>query len=81
MGPPPTTSQWKCRVCAFERYHQVSVRRKDGSLYVTGFYACSQCSGMFLNPQQWNGLVGQGHQPGVNVEAPPDVITPMRRRR
>ncbi len=53
---------------------QVSVRRKDGSLY-----AYSQCSGMFLNPEQWNGAATQ--QPAVSIEAPPDVITPMRRRR
>ena len=53
--------------------------RKDGSRYLTSFYACSRCSVMFLNPLQWNGSAKE--QPGVIVEAPPDVVTPMRRRR
>jgi hypothetical protein len=70
--------QWRCRICKFERYHQVSVVRKDGSRYITSFYACSQCSVMFLTPEQW---CEGGNQPMVNVEAPPDIVTPMRRRR
>ncbi|HEY2808930.1 MAG TPA: hypothetical protein VGI91_09055 [Steroidobacteraceae bacterium] len=74
-----TTDQWRCRMCSYERYHRVSVLRKDGSRYETSFFACSKCSVMFLNPQQWNGH--EGSQPGVSIEAPPDVITPMRRRR
>jgi hypothetical protein len=73
------TDQWTCRMCRFPRYHQVSVMRKDRSPYLTAFFACSQCSVMFLNPQQWNGSASE--QPGVNVEAPPAVVTPMRRRR
>jgi len=70
------TGQWRCRICGFERHHQVSVMRKDGSRYLTSFYACSQCSVMFLNPAQWNAY---GDAP-ANVEAPPSVVTPMRRR-
>jgi len=49
-----TTDQWKCRVCGFDRWHVVSVKRKNGSLYETSFYACSGCSVMFLNTEQFN---------------------------
>lgn len=79
MGPPHTTIQWTCRICHFDRYHQVTVQRKNGAKYLAEFYACSQCSVMFLTPQLWNGSASE--QPGINVEAPPDVVTPMRRRR
>jgi hypothetical protein len=51
--------------------------RKDGSMYDTSFHACSQCSVMFLNPQQFcpnNNL-------NPSVAAPPDVVTPLRSRR
>jgi hypothetical protein len=77
--PPmtPASSQWRCRICNFERYHRVSVLRKNGTRYETSFHACSQCSVMFLNPAQWNAN-GSEHP---NVEAPPSVVTPMRRRR
>ncbi len=41
---PVTFSQWKCRLCGFDRYyHQVSVLRKTGARYETSFYACSRC--------------------------------------
>jgi hypothetical protein len=38
MGPP-VTDQWTCRICHFERYHQVSVQRKNGAKYLTEFFA------------------------------------------
>src|SRR5579872_2197967 len=50
----PTTLQWRCRVCNFDRYHPISVLRKDGTKYETAFFSCSQCSVMFLNPAQFN---------------------------
>jgi hypothetical protein len=73
----PVSGQWRCRICNFERYHQVSVLRKNGSKYLTSFYACSLCSVMFLNPEQWSA----NSSAPPNVEAPPAVVTPMRRRR
>ena len=39
------TGQWQCRVCGFDRWHVVSVKRKNGALYTTSFYACSGHSG------------------------------------
>jgi len=70
-------SQWKCRLCGFDRYHRVSVLRKTGARYETPFCACSRCSVMFLNAAQFdaNGTANP------NLEAPPAVVTPMRRRR
>jgi len=53
------------------------VPRKNGALYLTSFYACSKCSVMFLNPAQWS---ADSSAP-ANVEAPPNVITPLRKRR
>ena len=52
----PEVAQWECRVCGFDRWHNISVRRKNGALYHTNFYACSSCSVMFLNPAQFNAL-------------------------
>jgi hypothetical protein len=46
----PYCGQWKCRICGFERYHQVSVPRKTGPRDKTSFYARSLYSVMFLNP-------------------------------
>jgi hypothetical protein len=64
MGP--TTYQFQCRVCGFERYHQITVSRKNGAQYVTSFYACSRCSVMFLNPHQFNSFSDES----PNVEMP-----------
>jgi hypothetical protein len=78
MGPPyNSVDSWRCRICGYERYHRVSVPRKNGARYETSFYACSKCSVMFLNPAQWD----MNGSAAVNIEAPPEVLTPMRRRR
>jgi hypothetical protein len=69
------TRQWRCRVCGFERYHRVGVMRKNGQRYETSFLACSGCSVMFVNEHQFNAL-GKANP---NVEAPPSVVTPLRR--
>jgi hypothetical protein len=47
-------SQWRCRLCGFDRCHRVAVRRKNGARYETRFSACSQCSVMILNPAQFD---------------------------
>lgn len=72
----PETSQWRCRVCGFDRWHQVAVMKKNGARYETAFRACSGCSVMFLNENQFNAL-GRAN---ANVEAPPSVVTPIRAR-
>jgi hypothetical protein len=71
-----TLSQWRCRLCGFDRYHRVTVLRKYGARYETPFSACSQCSVMFLNPAQFD-----SNSAAPNVEAAPGVVTPIRRRR
>jgi hypothetical protein len=48
------TGQWQCRICNSDRWHIVSVKRKNGSLYTNLFYACSGCSAMC--PEQFNAL-------------------------
>jgi hypothetical protein len=70
-----TLSQWRCRLCGFDRYHRVTVLRKSGARYETPFSACSQCSVMFLNPAQFDA----NSTAAPNVEASPSVVTPMRR--
>jgi hypothetical protein len=70
-----TTSQWKCRICGFDRWHVITVKRKNGSLYETSFYACSGCSVMFLNPDSFNAL---GEAP-PNIEMPKVVALAGRR--
>jgi hypothetical protein len=73
----PISGQWRCRISGFDRYHRLSVLRKTGARYETPFYACSQCSVMFLNPAQFD----SDSTANANVEAPPAVVTPMRRKR
>jgi hypothetical protein len=73
---PVSSAAWRCRLCAFERYHRVSVLRKNGSRYETQFFACSQCSVMFLNPTQFNAF----STAAPSVEFPP-IVTALRRRR
>jgi hypothetical protein len=60
------TGQWQCRICGLDRWHVITVKRKNGALYTTSFYACSRCSAMFLNPEQFN-AVGNA---APNVEMP-----------
>lgn len=72
-----TLTQWRSRLCGFDRYHRVSVLRKNGARCETAFFACSRCSVMFLNAVQFDA----NSTANPNVEAPPAVVTPMRRRR
>jgi len=39
---------------SLDRWHIVTVKRKNGALYTTSFYACSDRSVMFLNPRRAN---------------------------
>jgi hypothetical protein len=71
-----TTGQWRCRICGFDRWHVVTVKRKTGALYTTSFYACSGCSVMFLNPEQLNAL----GDAAPNVEMPTVISLPARRK-
>ena len=71
-------AQWKCRLCGFAQYHQVTVLRPNRARYTTSFYACSGCTTMFLNPEVFNGW----HPVNCDGTAEfPPVVTPMRRRR
>ena len=70
-----TLSQWRCRICGFDRYHRVIVLRRNGSRYQTSFSACSQCV-LFLNPSQFDA----NSTTNPSVEMPP-VVTPLQRRR
>ena len=69
-------AQWKCRLCGFAQYHQVTVLRADRTRYTTSFYACSGCTTMFLNPQTFNGW----HPVNCDVDDFPRIVTPLRRR-
>ena len=69
-------SQWRCRLCGFDRYHRVAVIKKNGQRYETAFFACSDCSVMFLNDTTFNGLRGAAAD-----REPPAIVTPLRPRR
>src|SRR6202023_4093938 len=71
-----TTGQWRCRICSFDRWHIVTVKRKNGALYTTAFYACSRCSVMFLNPEQFSAF----GDAAPNVEMPTVISLPARRK-
>jgi hypothetical protein len=62
----PISDQWRCRICDFDRYHLVTVLKKNGQKYETSFYAWSQCSVMFLSPAQFDA----NSAAAPNVEAP-----------
>jgi hypothetical protein len=70
-----TTGQWCCRICGFDRWHIVTVKRKNGALYTTSFYACSGCSVMMLNPEQFNALGSAA----PNIEMP--TVVALRSRK
>jgi hypothetical protein len=70
------TGQWRCRLCGFERWHIVTVKRENGALYTTSFYACSGYSVMMLNPEQFHAL---GNAP-PNIEMRTVVALPARRK-
>ena len=71
-----TTGQWRCRICSFDRWHTVTVKRKNGALYTTSFYACSGCSVMFLNPDQFSAL----GDAAPNIEMPRVIALPTRQK-
>lgn len=73
---PVSCSAWRCRICGYERFHRVAVMRKNGTRYETEFFACSQCSVMFLNPNQFNTY----STAAPNIEFPP-IVTPLRKRK
>jgi hypothetical protein len=50
------TGQCRCRLCGFERWRSVTVKRKNCAIYTTSFSACSDCSITMLNPEQFNAL-------------------------
>jgi hypothetical protein len=51
------------------------VKRKNGALYTTSFYACSGCSVMMLNPEQFNAL----GDAAPNIEMP--TVVALRSRK
>jgi hypothetical protein len=69
---PVSVGAWRCRLCRCERYHRVSVIKRNGARYETAFFACSQCSVMFLNPTRFNAL----SQAIASIGLPP-VVTPI----
>ena len=48
----------------------------NGALYTTSFYACSGCSVMFLNPDQFSALGSAA----PNIEMPTVISLPARRK-
>jgi hypothetical protein len=54
----------------------VTVKRRNGALHTTSFYACSRCSVMLLNPEQFNAF----GDAAPNVEMPTVISLPARRK-
>lgn len=44
---------FKCPVCACIGYNRVVVLRPNGRRYETSFFACSNCTAMFLDPDRF----------------------------
>jgi hypothetical protein len=66
--------QWRCRVCGFDRFHRVAVMKKNRVRYETEFFACSQCSVIFLNDRKFDAFSTEN----PSVEMPP-IVTLIRR--
>jgi len=77
--PSRAMAQWKCRLCGFAQYHQVTVLRPNRTRYTTSFYACSGCTTMFLNPETFNGW--RPVTCGEATVAFPRIVTLRQRRR
>jgi hypothetical protein len=60
--------QWRCRI--------VTVKRKNGALYTTSFYACLGCWVMFLKPEQFNAF----GDAAPKIEMPTVISIPARRK-
>jgi hypothetical protein len=52
------------------------MKRRNGALHTTSFYACSRCSVMLLNPEQFNAF----GDAAPNVEMPTVISLPARRK-
>jgi hypothetical protein len=68
--------EWRCRLGGFDRFHRVTVMRKNGACYETAFFACSGCSVMLLNDRQFD--ANSTANPSIAV---PPIVTPLRRTR
>ena len=53
---------------------RMTVRRNNGALYTTAFYACSRCSVTFLNPEQFSAF----GDAAPSVEMPTVISLPAR---
>jgi uncharacterized C2H2 Zn-finger protein len=47
---PDRPDFFRCPNCKGVSFSQVTVKRKDGSVYLTSFFACNVCTAMFLDP-------------------------------
>lgn len=47
---PDRPDYFRCPNCKSVSFQQVTVRRPDGTIYVTSFFACTVCTTMFLDP-------------------------------
>jgi hypothetical protein len=47
---PDRPTYFRCPVCRSVSCERVSVKRPNGTTYVTMFYACATCTVMFLDP-------------------------------
>jgi hypothetical protein len=50
----PSRMAFSCPVCSGIGYIQVVVPRPNGKRYVTSFFACGNCTTMFLDPDRFS---------------------------
>ncbi len=67
---------FQCPVCSCVGYSQVVVPKPKGGSYVTSFYACSDCTTMFLDPARYT-----KHRKPKVVPLAPDLTTGWGARR
>lgn len=69
-----TELRFECPTCLCGAYDRVTVDRPGGGTYVTQFYACRQCTTMFLDPKKYTHFVPPGGRSKRAEPAPDSTV-------
>jgi hypothetical protein len=71
---------FRCPLCRTEYYTRVRVKRANGTIYVTEFFACLGCTVMFRDPGRFMNRTQLGDAP-TDATAPIVELDRRRQRR
>lgn len=64
MVNDPRLLNFLCPLCGSNNCHFVSIRRANGTRFVTEFFQCAGCSVMFGNPEVFSRLIRDTYKTG-----------------